>query len=292
MFNGTPHLDLSTTPLHGDQDREKILKLIDSGKKCLIQVRLTPGLALVFLERNKNIRNLDKNRAKDYAYDMDNGGWVDGVAHLWFNAKGDLVNGQHTCSAAIKVSHDPVVLVETGCTRAQEEVIDCLSVRRPYQNMSVTRNIQAIANNLYRFRLGGPKARGLSVHKLKELLNSFGPAIHFAGSEACEPKAAIRDAAFGTAIATAHAGGVSETKLRVFLGELNDVDCGNKLILRFARFMGDRNYPPSSHKEYRFQLTLYTLDKWLQNDDGARMQGPNSINMAAVAHLWPLGTQG
>lgn len=217
-------LDMASRPLHGDGDRNTILNAIAGRKNLLFQMVLTPGLAKCLMEKNTaNMRKISKGRVGDYARDMKEGGWVNGVALLRFGRDQRMINGQHTCTAAIQADHSPVVLMEVNCAPDKEKVCDSMAPRKAYQNLGLTSDIQAVAGRFTELAL---KEKGaMSSHRLNAILSEYGKSIKFASNNAyTRRRGVIGDGVFAAAIAWGHNKGIEEAVLSQFIVSVRNGD--------------------------------------------------------------------
>ena len=66
------------------------------------KAQVTPELAKKLLTRNIDNRSLNRRHVLDLANAMKRGKWVFNGDAIKFNVHGDMINGQHTCSAVIE----------------------------------------------------------------------------------------------------------------------------------------------------------------------------------------------
>lgn len=88
------------------------------------KVEITPGLATEFLKRNVNNRPLNKKHVDELADQMSKGLWIFNGDSIKFNTKGELVNGQHTCSAVVKSGKTITMNVQFGLPVDSFKVMD------------------------------------------------------------------------------------------------------------------------------------------------------------------------
>ncbi len=77
-------------------------------------VKVTPEIAVNWLERNSNNRDLKNSRVQLYAADMKNGKWLPGGATIKFDTNGNILNGQHCLWAVIESGVTIEVFVMSG----------------------------------------------------------------------------------------------------------------------------------------------------------------------------------
>ena len=76
--------------------------------------KISPSTATKYLKKNMVNRNLSDSRVNAYASDMRNGNWKLNAEGIKFNAKGELVDGQHRLNAVIKSGKTVAFLVVRG----------------------------------------------------------------------------------------------------------------------------------------------------------------------------------
>lgn len=99
-------------------------------------VTVTPEMATLWLERNKNNRNVLHERVKEYAQDMLTGKWRLTHQGIAFDETGELLDGQHRLMA-VEMAGVPVQMnVTTGVEHKDGEVLEIDTGRvRTYKNI-------------------------------------------------------------------------------------------------------------------------------------------------------------
>ncbi len=90
---------------------------------------LTPAHAEKFLSRNTSNRNIRPGKVREYARDMRNGKWLPYVQAIAFDWNGTMINGQHTCQAAIESGASVKVILVKGLDPDTRDVMDTGSKR-------------------------------------------------------------------------------------------------------------------------------------------------------------------
>jgi hypothetical protein len=93
------------------------------------EMNVTPKLAAKWLEKNASNRSLSSQRVDSYQRDMDAGRWYLNPHGIVFNAKGDLLDGQHRLSAIVQHDKPVRMVVASGANHDIRKYIDRLRAR-------------------------------------------------------------------------------------------------------------------------------------------------------------------
>lgn len=91
---------------------------------------ITPDLAREYLGYNVHNRSLRERLVAAYAFDMENGDWVDNGETIKFSAEGALLDGQHRLAAIVKADTAVSMLVVSGLKNEAQETVDTGAPRK------------------------------------------------------------------------------------------------------------------------------------------------------------------
>lgn len=95
-------------------------------------VSVTPEMAARFLGKNRRNRGIRVAVVNSYARDMKSGRWQLTGEAIKFDTNGNLVDGQHRCSAIVASGQTVMMLVVRGVTPESQDVMDSGIKRQAY----------------------------------------------------------------------------------------------------------------------------------------------------------------
>ena len=123
-------------------------------------VTLTPTLAKLLLERNKENRPLSETQLERLARDLNSGRWEFNGETIVIAKTGELNNGQHRCHAVISSGRSMRVIMVFGTERTSRMTIDTGVTRTVGHFLAMNghhdvNNLAAIASNLWQYKQNG-----------------------------------------------------------------------------------------------------------------------------------------
>lgn len=141
--------------------------------------KVTPSIAVAYLERNTSNRNMSHNRVTAMAEAMKRGEWVFNGDSIRFSDDGVLLDGQHRLAAIVKSGTAQNLLVIRGLPKSVFSTIDTGSARTAAEVIGLAgvknQNVAAAGAKLYLLwrAYGSPLDRGSKYSFSHEQILSF-----------------------------------------------------------------------------------------------------------------------